>query len=97
MVIKIDLNVVIKQVIKRLITENSLPKNIKVNDKTNLIGNGSPFDSVTIVEFTTSLESEISKKINKKFFIILNEIPEYKKNNQKLTLGGLKSFLKKKF
>jgi len=79
MIVKIDLNALIQRVVKRLITENSLPKNIKITDKTNLVGSGSSFDSVAIVEFTTSIESEISKKINKKFFIILNEYLNTKK------------------
>ena len=92
-----EINKVIEKVFKKLKMEKSISKDTKISDKTYLTGTSSPLDSVAFVQFTSYLENEISKKIKKDFFIILNEIPEFKKNNHKLTLGGLKKFLKNKF
>ena len=91
-----EINKVIDKVFKKLKMEKSISKDAKISDKTYLTGTSSPLDSVAFVQFTSYLENEISKKIKKDFFIILNEIPEFKKNNHKLTLGGLKKFLKNK-
>lgn len=91
-----EINKVIEKVFKKLKMEKSISKDAKISDKTYLTGTSSPLDSVAFVQFTSYLENEISKKIKKDFFIILNEIPEFKKNNYKLTLGGLKKFLKNK-
>lgn len=91
-----EINKILNNVIKRLKVEKSLPKDSKISDRTFLTGSQSPFDSVSFVQFTSYVENEISKKIKKDFFIILNEIPEFKKNSQKLTFGGLKKFLKQK-
>tara|TARA_B100001287_G_C22652458_1_gene515909 strand:+ start:1347 stop:1628 length:282 start_codon:yes stop_codon:yes gene_type:complete len=91
-----EINKVIEKVFKKLKMEKSISKDTKISDKTYLTGTSSPLDSVAFVQFTSYLENEISKKIKKDFFIILNEIPEFKKNNHKLTLGGLKKFLKNK-
>lgn len=91
-----EIDKIVEKAIKMLKAEKSLPKDFKITEKTILTGSNSSFDSVSFVEFTTYIEKEISKKIKKNFFIILNEIPEFKKNSQKLTLGEFKKFLKRK-
>jgi hypothetical protein len=91
-----EIDKILEKAIKQLKAEKSLPKDAEINEKTILTGSSSLFDSVSFVQFTSYIENEISKKIKKDFFIILNEIPEFKKNSQKLTLGALKKFLKQK-
>jgi len=90
------LDSIIIKIVKQLKSEGNLSKDIKVNDKTYLTGDKSPFDSVAFVQFTSCLEVEISKIIKKNFFIILNEIPEFKKNSKTFTVGNMKKFLIKK-
>jgi hypothetical protein len=90
-----DIEKIFERVIKKLKVENSLQKTLKVNEKTLLTGDNSPFDSVAFVQFTSYIELEISKKNKKNFSIMLFEIPEIKKNKA-LTIGGLKKYLKGK-
>ena len=90
-----DIGKIFEKVIKKLKVENSLQKTLKVNEKTLLTGDNSPFDSVAFVQFTSYIELEISKKYKKNFSIMLFEIPEIKKNKP-LTIGGLKKYLKGK-
>ena len=90
-----DIEKIFEKVVKKLKVENSLQKKLKVNEKTFLTGDKSPFDSVAFVQFTSYIELEISKKIKKNFSIILYEIPEIKKNKP-LTIGNLKKYLKGK-
>ena len=63
-----DIGKIFEKVIKKLKVENSLQKTLKVNEKTLLTGDNSPFDSVAFVQFTSYIELEISKKKQKKFF-----------------------------
>ena len=51
-----DVKKILDKAIKKLKTDNSLPKNIKINDKTLLTGDKSPFDSVAFVQFTSYIE-----------------------------------------
>ena len=88
-----DIGKIFEKVVKKLKVENSLQKTLKVNEKTLLTGDNSPFDSVAFVQFTSYIELEISKKNKKNFLIILFEISEIKKNKP-LTIGSLKKYLK---
>ena len=89
-----DVKKILDKAIKKLKTDNSLPKNIKINDKTLLTGDKSPFDSVAFVQFTSYIELEVSKQ-KKNFLLMLFEIPEIKKNKV-LTLGSFKKYLESK-
>ena len=90
-----DITKIFEKIIKKLKSENSLPKNLKVNDKTLLTGQNSPFDSVAFVQFSSQVEFELSKANKKNFSIMIFKIPEIK-NNKPLTIGGLKKYLKGK-
>tara|TARA_B100000161_G_scaffold259072_1_gene224636 strand:- start:346 stop:624 length:279 start_codon:yes stop_codon:yes gene_type:complete len=90
-----DVKKILDKAIKKLKTDNSLPKNIKINDKTLLTGDKSPFDSVAFVQFTSYIELEVSKQKKKNFLLMLFEIPEIKKNKV-LTLGSFKKYLESK-
>ena len=90
-----DVTKIFEKIIKKLKSENSLPKNLKVNDKTLLTGTNSPFDSVAFVQFSSQVEFELSKANKKNFSIMIFKIPEIK-NNKPLTIGGLKKYLKGK-
>jgi hypothetical protein len=90
-----DIKKIFEKIIKKLKSENSLPKNLKVTDKTLLTGVNSPFDSVAFVQFSSHVEFELSKLNKKNFSIMIFKIPEIK-NNKPLTIGGLKKYLKGK-
>tara|TARA_B100001057_G_scaffold335609_1_gene336319 strand:- start:1237 stop:1515 length:279 start_codon:yes stop_codon:yes gene_type:complete len=90
-----DIGKIFEKVVKKLKVENSLQKTLKVNEKTLLTGDNSPFDSVAFVQFTSYIELEISKKNKKNFSIMLFEIPEVKKNKP-LTIGNFKKYLRGK-
>ncbi len=86
---------IFENIIKKLKKEKSLEKSIKISDKTNVTGDNSPFDSVAFVQLTSYIEFELTKKLKKNFSILLNEIPEIKKNKS-LTIGGLKKYISSK-
>tara|TARA_Y100001970_G_C14164209_1_gene820314 strand:- start:228 stop:506 length:279 start_codon:yes stop_codon:yes gene_type:complete len=90
-----DIKKILDKAIKKLKNENSLPKNIKINDQTLLTGDKSPFDSVAFVQFTSYIEFQVSKQKKKNFLLMLFEIPEIKKNKV-LTLGSFKKYLESK-
>lgn len=90
-----DITKIFEKIIKKLKSENSLPKNLKVTDKTLLTGVNSPFDLVAFVQFSSHVEFELSKLNKKNFSIMIFKIPEIK-NNKPLTIGGLKKYLKGK-
>ena len=71
-----DIKKILDKAIKKLKNENSLPKNIKINDQTLLTGDKSPFDSVAFVQFTSYIEFQVSKQKKKNFLLMLFEIPE---------------------
>ena len=90
-----DIGKIFEKVVKKLKVENSLQKTLKVNEKTLLTGDNSPFDSVAFVQFTSYIELEISKKNKNNYSIMLFEISEIKKHKP-LTIGSLKKYLKGK-
>ena len=87
-----NISIIFENIFKKLKKEKSLEKNVKIGDKTNVTGENSPFDSVAFVQLTSYIELELAKKLKKNFSILLNEIPEIKKNRS-LTIGGLKKYI----
>ena len=94
--IKINIDKIFEEVIKFLKKSNSLQKNSKITNSTALTGFKSPFDSVSFIELTTSVEEKVEKEMGKSFSIIINEIPEFKKNSGTIKIKDLKKYIQKK-
>ena len=91
-----NLNNLFENVFKKLKKSNSIQKSTKVTDITIVNGPLSPFDSVSFIELTTSLEESIEKLNKKSFHIILNEIPQFKKGLGIIKIIDLKKYILKK-
>lgn len=90
-----DVKKIIQNSIKNLQKDKEIPKKIKINDKTVIMGDGALLDSISIVNFFMKIENEISKQTGKKFIIKLQEIHKLNKGKTSLYLGDFIKLLKK--
>ena len=84
---------IITSSLEKLKKEKSIPKNVKINENTILLGDNSICDSIAFVTFLTYCEEEIKIKFKQNFVIKMNEIHDLNEGKHALKIKDFISAL----
>jgi acyl carrier protein len=84
---------IIQDSFNSLFRSGILEEDIRIEEKTVILGAGSRLDSIGFVTFITDLEDRISSVTDKEVYLVLAEIHEYNADHQYLTAGTLADYI----
>ena len=88
----------ISEVFDSLFRSGIIPDKVDSNEKTIILGPGSPIDSIGFVSFITELEDQLIDETNEDIYLIINDIHEYNIANftdKFLAAGVVAQFIEK--
>lgn len=83
----------IRDVVAGLRSSGMLESDVNVLPDTVLLGDGSPFDSLSFVTLMSDIEERLSQQIGHEIFLLFDEIHEFNEDQSSLTVTTLAAFI----